>query len=256
MSRTSRRLLLGIVASFLFLTLTTQAQESTTPPPERPKVAVIRFFAGIDANGVGALLQTVDAQYKAGVRRFILLMSSPGGDLMSGFMAYNYLKGLPIELTTFNVGNVDSAAGIVFCAGTKRYAVPESRFIVHEVSLTMTASGPGNISIDLPSLESQVMVLKNQEVMMAKILATAIGKPQSDVENKIHAQTSLSAQEAKEWGLVQDVRTELFDPADSNLVLAVPPIGPSMSPAPSLPFSPQFSYSSGAPMGDVKKQIP
>ena len=256
MKRTSRRWWLA-VASILLVTLTGQAQQSATPQ-ERPKVAVIRFFANIDAVGVSALLQTVDMQYKAGVRRFVILMSSPGGDLLSGFMAYNYLKGLPIELTTFNVGNVDSAAGIVYCAGTKRYAVPESRFVIHEVSLTMMVTAPGNINIDLPSLESQVMMLKSQEVSMAKILAATIGKPQSEAESKIHAQTFLSAQEAKQWGLVQDVRTELFDPADSNLVLAVPPANPSLisSPSPTSPISPQFSYSSGAPTGDVRKQGP
>jgi hypothetical protein len=54
-------------------------------------------------------------------------------------------------------------------------------------------------------------MLKSQETSIARILATAIGKPQSEVESKIHAQTSLSAQEAKQWGLVQDVKTELFD---------------------------------------------
>ncbi len=68
-------------------------------------------------------------------------MSSGGGDVLSGFMAENYLNGLPIEVTFFNVGNVDSSASVIYCAGSKRYAVPEARFIIHEVSLTFTANG-------------------------------------------------------------------------------------------------------------------
>lgn len=51
----------------------------------------------------------------------------------------------------------------------------------------------------------------------------------------------------KEWGLVQDIRTQLFDPADSNLVLAIPAQAqPSTGPQPTVTTLPQFSYSSGS----------
>lgn len=198
----------------------------------------------MDPQTVGLLLQTVDAQYKMGVRRFIILISSQGGDVLSGIMAYNYLKGLQIDLTTVNVGNVDSSAGIMYCAGTKRDSVPEARFLIHEVSLTIQSNGPGNMSIDLPSLEAQISMLESQESTIAKILATAANKPQAEAEKRIHTQAALSAQEAKDWGLVQDIRTQLFDPNDSNLVLAVPQpavISPQLSPT--VPTIPQFSYS-------------
>jgi ATP-dependent protease ClpP protease subunit len=195
------------------------------------------------------LLQTVDAQFKIGVRQFVILISSPGGDVLSGFLAYNYLKGLPIELTTFNVGNVDSSASVIYCAGAKRYAVPEARFLIHEISLTFTANGPGTINIDLPSLEAQLSLLKGQESAMARIIATTIGKKQADAESKIHSQASLSSDEAKQWGLVQEIRTQLFDPANSNLVFAIPatPNIATPSTSPTVPIRPQFSYVSGAP---------
>jgi ATP-dependent Clp protease protease subunit len=245
MTRITSHFLTGL--ALLILVNTAQAQQSPPQPQEQPKVAVVRFLAPVDAPSIGALLTVVDNQYKAGIRRFVILLSSPGGDVLSGLMAYNYLKGLPIELTTFNVGNVDSAAGMLFCAGAKRYAVPESRFVIHEVSLTITSNGPGNLNIDLPSLESQVAVLKSQEMTIARILASTVGKPQADAEAKIHAQKSLSAEEAKQWGLVQDIRTQLFDPAESIMVLSVPPPTPNNTPGTSgVPTSPQFSYSSGA----------
>jgi membrane-bound ClpP family serine protease len=91
MQRTSRRLWLGL--SVLLAVSTTLPAQQNAPAQDKPKAVVIRFFANIDPGSVGALLQTVDAQYKAGVGRFIILMSSPGGDILSGFMAYNYLKG-------------------------------------------------------------------------------------------------------------------------------------------------------------------
>lgn len=236
-----------LLAVFPLVSPAQQSANQQTPKPEE-KTAVIRFFSDVNPGSVGMLLQTVDAQFKTGTRKFVLLMSSGGGDVLSGFMAYNYLKGLPIEVTTFNVGNVDSSASIIYCAGTKRYAVPEARFIIHEASLTITANGPGSINIDLPSLEAQVSLLKGQESSIAKILASTVGKPQSDAEARIHAQAALSSDEAKKWGLVQDIRTQLFDPINSNLVLAIPP--PAVLPGqqtPSVPTVPQFSYSGTTP---------
>jgi Clp protease len=87
-------------------------------------------------------------------------------------------------------------------------------------------------------------MLKSQETTIAKILASAANKPQAEAEKRIHAQASLSAQEAKDWGLVQEIRTQLFDPADSNLVLAVPAEPTIPTPQmPTVPTVPQFSYS-------------
>jgi ATP-dependent Clp protease, protease subunit len=240
-----RPISIALVVAVVSLALSASGQQQPAnqafPKPEE-KTAVIRFFSDVNPGSVGLLLQTVDSQYKAGYRKFIILISSGGGDLLSGFMAYNYLKGLPIEVTTFNVGNVDSSASIIYCAGSKRYAVPEARFVIHEVSLTFQANGPGSMSIDLPSLETQVSILKGQESSMARILATAVNKPQAEAETKIHAQNALSSDEAKKWGLVQEIRTELFDPNNSNLVLSVP--APSI-PAPQTPTiltAPQYSY--------------
>jgi len=237
-------LMKALAAIILLVSLGASAQQPTSAKPE-DKTAVIRFFAEVNPGTTGILLQTVDTQFKSGTRKFILLMSSGGGDVLSGFMVYNYLKGLPIELTTFNVGNVDSAASVIYCAGSKRYAVPEARFIIHELSLTFTANGPGQMSIDLPSLEAQISLLKSQETSMARILATTIGKPQSEAETKIHTQTALSSEEAQKWGLVQDIRTQLFDPANATLVSAVVPNQPVIEhSSPTLPTIPQFSYSS------------
>lgn len=250
-SRHLRTTILSAAVAALLPAALLFAQQAASPdsPKLEEKTAVIRFFSDVNPGSVGMLLQTVDAQFKGGVRKFVILISSGGGDVLSGFMAYNYLKGLPIEVTTFNVGNVDSSASVLYCAGTKRYAVPEARFIIHEVSLTFTANGPGVMTIDLPSLEAQVSLLKGQESSIARILSSTVGKPQSEAEARIHAQAALSSEEAKKWGLVQDIRTQLFDPNNSNLVLAVPPSAlPGQQTAPSVPTVPQFS-SAGSPSG-------
>jgi len=60
-----------------------------------------------------------------------LYISSKGGDTVAGFTAYNFLKTLPVKLTTHNLSNVESIANVIFMAGSERTASPLSRFLLH-----------------------------------------------------------------------------------------------------------------------------
>lgn len=68
-----------------------------------------------------------------GVQEVHLLLSTPGGSVMSGMNLYNVLRALPFKLVTHNVGNVDSIGNAVFLAGEDRYACPHSTFMFHGV---------------------------------------------------------------------------------------------------------------------------
>lgn len=68
-----------------------------------------------------------------------LLLSTPGGSVMHGMNLYNVLRGMPFELITHNVGNVDSIGNAVFLAGAKRYAAPHSTFMFHGVGFDLPA---------------------------------------------------------------------------------------------------------------------
>ena len=57
---------------------------------------------------------------------------------MHGLNLYNMLRGMPFDLITHNVGNVDSIGTTVFLAGKKRYACPHSTFMFHGVGLDVT----------------------------------------------------------------------------------------------------------------------
>lgn len=56
---------------------------------------------------------------------------------MNGLNIYNVLVGMPFELITHNVGNVDSIGNAVFLAGKKRYACPHSTFMFHGVGFDL-----------------------------------------------------------------------------------------------------------------------
>jgi ATP-dependent Clp protease, protease subunit len=108
--------------------------------PLPPPTIYISFSAEINAHTTESLLATFAAQINAGARNFYLMLSTPGGTVMNGLNLYNVLRGLPINLTTHNVGNVDSIGNAVFLAGQPRYASPHSTFMFHGVAFNYTGA--------------------------------------------------------------------------------------------------------------------
>jgi ATP-dependent protease ClpP protease subunit len=92
-------------------------------------------------NTTETLIAALSNVVNQGVRDVCLMLSTPGGSVMHGLNLYNMLRGLPINLTTHNVGNVDSIGNAVFLAGTTRYACPHSTFMFHGVGAPIQAQG-------------------------------------------------------------------------------------------------------------------
>ena len=197
-------LLLGMLAVTTALT----ASKPSAKPEQNPKrTVIINFFIEVNPITVNPLLQLVNAQLRNGAQRITLLISSTGGETTSAFTGYNYLRGVPAEVTTFNVGNVDSAATVLYCAGKNRYSLPGTRFVLHGTALTFL----GNGSMDAGALEAQLQLLKNQNQMISHVIASTTHKRESDVENALRGQTLLTAEQAKDWGLVQEIKTEFME---------------------------------------------
>lgn len=93
----------------------------------------ISFSAEINPNTTESLIAAASACANQGTKELYLLLSTPGGMVMNGMNLYNVLRGLPLKLTTHNVGNVDSIGNAVFLAGGTRYACPNSTFMFHGV---------------------------------------------------------------------------------------------------------------------------
>lgn len=97
----------------------------------------ISFVANINQTTINQLLGLLGQQVKAAdVTRVHLMISSNGGEVHSGITAYNVLRSLPVEIHTYNFGNVDSIATVVYLAGEHRVAQPRSSFLFHGVGMT------------------------------------------------------------------------------------------------------------------------
>jgi len=242
------------VSAVLALTVIPSANGQQATPSIRPdQTVVIKFFVPIDFSSVNQLVQIVDAQIKNGARKITILLSSNGGDPSSAFTAYNYLRGVSAEITTFNVGNVDSAAATVYCAGHNRYALPGTRFLLHGNSSVI----PGNTMMDAAALEANLQILKNLNEMTASVIANTTNKKQADIQNMLRGQTIFTPEEAKAFGLVQDVKTEFMTPGAVMAAVEAPPPPPdaikSTQPGPVLPnIAPQRFPVSGT--GTDQKQ--
>ncbi len=169
---------------------------------------VIKFFAPVINPTINALMNALDQKLRVGQRSFILLISSPGGDVFHGLTMYNYLKGIPADITTHNFGSVDSIGVVLYCGGSHRFSVPTARFLLHGVS----AQFPQPISLEEQQLEERLKGLRIDLQNIAKVIAATTGKHQDEVVQAMLDRTALNPEEARAWGLVHEIKAELFPP--------------------------------------------
>jgi len=179
------------------------------------KPVVIRFFAPVIDATVNALMSGVDQKMKQGAKEFIILISSPGGSVIHGLSAYNYLKGLPASITTHNFGSVDSIGIVIYCAGSRRLSVPQARFLFHGVS----AQFRGEQNLEEKLLEERLKGLRIDMENIARVIAANTGKNAEDITDAMIERTTLNPEEAQSWGLVHEIKSELFE--EGSEVIAI-----------------------------------
>jgi len=171
------------------------------------KPVVIRFFAPVIDATVNALMSAVDQKMKQGTKEFIILISSPGGSVIHGLSAYNYLKGLPASITTHNFGSVDSIGIVIYCAGSRRLSVPQARFLFHGVNVQFR----GEQNLEEKLLEERLKGLRIDMENIARVIAENTGKNAKDITDAMIERTTLNPEEAQSWGLVHEIKSELFE---------------------------------------------
>ena len=179
------------------------------------KTCTIKFFKGVDEASINALMAVVEQKLREGTEQFVLLISTPGGTVYHGLAAYNFLKGIPAEIVTHNFGSVDSIGVVLYCAGTKRYSVPHARFLLHAVQAQFHQSA----SLEGKQLEERLKGLQIDIRNIARVIAANTGKTEQEVTRAMLNRTTLDPEKAKEWGLVHEVKSELF--ARSEQVISI-----------------------------------
>jgi len=166
----------------------------------------IKFFAQVNGASANALMNAIDQQIAKGKKKIVLLISTPGGQVFHGISIYNFLKGIPVEIETHNFGSIDSIGNIIYVAGSKRFSVPDARFLMHPVSMNFGQ----NTSLEEKQLEEKLKSLKIDEQNIAKIIGKEVSKTTEVIENDMRERTTLTPDGAKEYGLVHEIKSELF----------------------------------------------
>jgi len=171
------------------------------------RTVYIKFFLDIDRDTITKLTRVVQEKLEEDVERFVILISSGGGNVFAGLSGYSFLKGIPAEVFTHNFGSADSIATVLFCAGTRRFCVPHARFLLHGIGFTVPSPTRFNEKI----LDERIKGLQVDRENISRVIADNAGRPLIEVEKDILQGTVLNSEQAREYGLVHEIKTELFE---------------------------------------------
>ncbi len=128
-----------------------------------------------------------------------LYINSPGGSVTAGLAIYDTMQYVKCPISTVCVGLAASMAATLLAAGSqgKRFALPNSEILLHQVMGGVTGE-----AIEIEITAKQIVKIKDK---LNKILAKHTGQPLQRVEKDTDRDFYLSAGEAKEYGLVDEV---------------------------------------------------
>jgi len=129
-----------------------------------------------------------------------LYINSPGGILTSALAIYDTMQYIKCSVSTVCIGSAASGAAVLLAAGTKgkRYSLPNAQILLHQVAV----SGVSGEAIEVEIAAKQIIRLKEK---INKILAEHTGQPLEKIEKDTDRDFYLSAEEAKEYGLIDEV---------------------------------------------------
>ncbi|HEX9270201.1 MAG TPA: ATP-dependent Clp protease proteolytic subunit [Candidatus Limnocylindria bacterium] len=126
-------------------------------------------------------------------------INSGGGVVTAGLAIYDTMQYLRAPINTVCIGQAASMAAVLLSAGApgKRYALPNSRIMIHQ--------GSGGFRGNTPDVLIQVKELETLVDKLTKIMAFHTGQPVDKIRRDSERDRFMSAEEAKTYGLIDDV---------------------------------------------------
>lgn len=158
------------------------------------------FSAPINNETANALAQVLANLTSNKITKLTLAVNSGGGEVVAGIFAYNVILSTPIEITTHNVGNVDSIANVIFLAGARRLAVPSSTFMFHSVGFD-----PGTERLEEKNLTEKLDTIQAEHKRISEILAARTQLSVDEGKSLFAEQRTKNVDWARSKGLIHDV---------------------------------------------------
>ncbi|MFA6190432.1 MAG: ATP-dependent Clp protease proteolytic subunit [Candidatus Staskawiczbacteria bacterium] len=161
----------------------------------------IIFLAGpvTDMNANVVIAQMLYLASKDSKRDIKLYINSPGGSVTAGLAIYDTMQFLKCPVSTICIGLTASMAAVILAAGTKgkRFSLPNAEILLHQV-----AGGMQGQATDIEITAKQIIMMKGK---LNKILSSHTGQSISRVEKDTDRDFYLTAEEAKRYGLIDEV---------------------------------------------------
>src|SRR5216684_2951921 len=144
-------------------------------------------------------------QYENRTQEIHFYINCPGGSVTATLAIYDTMQFLDCPIATYCMGLAASGAAIILAAGTKgkRSALPHSKIMVHQPW--------GQVGGQVSDIEIQANEILKDRHRLNQILARHTGQPIEKIELETDRDRYYSAQEAKEFGLVDDVLLKLVE---------------------------------------------
>ena len=150
------------------------------------------------ANVVTAQLLFLEAEDPA--KDVSLYINSPGGSISAGMAIYDTMQFIRPDVTTICVGQAASMAALLLASGApgKRFALPNSRILIHQPSM----SGLSGQATDIDIHAREILRLREE---MSKILARHTGQTMEKIHLDVERDYIMTAGQAKDYGIVDQV---------------------------------------------------
>ena len=150
------------------------------------------------ANLITAQLLFLEAENPE--RDIWIYINSPGGSITAGMAIYDTMQFVRPDITTVCVGQAASLGAVLMAAGAKgkRYGLPNSRFLLHQPSISGLAGQATDIDI-------HAREILRMRAKLNEILAEHCGQKAETISKDIERDFILDAEQAKEYGLIDEI---------------------------------------------------
>jgi ATP-dependent Clp protease protease subunit len=145
------------------------------------------------------IAQLLFLQSQDATKEISVYINSPGGSVTAGLAIYDTMQYLTCDIATYCVGQAASMGAVLLAAGTKgkRFALPNARIMIHQ-----PWGGAEGKATDISIAAKEILRLKDR---LNEILSSHTGKPVATLSNDTERDYFMSAEEAKKYGLVDEV---------------------------------------------------
>ncbi len=129
-----------------------------------------------------------------------LYINSPGGSITAGMAIYDTMQFIRPDVVTICIGQAASMAALLLSAGAanKRYALPNSRILIHQPSM-------GGLSGQATDIDIHAREILRMREITNQLLARHTGQKLDKVEKDVERDFIMNAQQSKEYGIIDEI---------------------------------------------------